>query len=58
MSHQELISGLRQQGGLMIQDSVLESKIEMPSETLLLLRLKAAILFAEASRVGERLNGA
>lgn len=42
----------------MIQDSVLESKAEMPCEVLLLLRLKAAILFAEASRVGERLSGA
>ncbi|GJE91607.1 Zn(II)2Cys6 transcription factor [Phanerochaete sordida] len=53
----DLISGLGQHGGLMIQDSVLESKAEMPLEVLLLLRLKAAILFAEASRVGERLSG-
>ena len=54
---QALISGLGQQGPLAIQDSVLESKSEMPLEALLLLRLKAAILFAEASRVGERLSG-
>ena len=53
---QDLISSLGQKGGLMIQDSVLESKVEMPLEILLLLRLKAAILFAEASRVGEQLS--